>query len=66
MSVSEIMETEKNLHVAIPSALLTEAMRVAQEENMSIDDLVADAIERHLREIGRAKLYACARIAPSP
>jgi uncharacterized DUF497 family protein len=51
------METEKNLHAAIPSALLTEATRVAQDGNMSVDELVADAMERRLREIRLAKLY---------
>jgi hypothetical protein len=41
-------------------------MRVAQEESISIDELVADAIEHYLREIGRAKLYAYTRNAPRP
>jgi hypothetical protein len=53
-----MMETEKNLHAAIPPALLSEATRVAQAGKMSIDELVADAVERRLREIRRAKLYS--------
>jgi hypothetical protein len=52
------METEKNLHAAIPPALLTEATKVAQAGKMSMDELVADAMERRLREIRRAKLYS--------
>ena len=51
------METEKNLHASIPNALLKEVQRVADAQQISIDELVRDAMDRRLREIRREKLY---------
>lgn len=51
------METEKNLHATIPSALLTEAETVAKAEHITVDELVRDAMEHRLRERRRQKLY---------
>lgn len=42
------MEPEKNLHAAVPPALLTRAQEVAQHEQITLDELVSDAMERRL------------------
>ena len=52
------METEKNLHASIPNALLTEAQKIADVQQITVDELVRDAMERRLRDIRRGKLYA--------
>ncbi len=39
---------EKNLHAAVPPALLARAQEAAQQEHISIDELVSDAMERRL------------------
>ena len=48
------MEPEKNLHAAVPPALLTKAQQAAQDEHITLDELVRDAMERRLnrREAG--------------
>ena len=51
-------EPEKNLHAAIPDALLAEAQKVADAQQTTIDELVRDAMERRLREIRRQRLRA--------
>jgi hypothetical protein len=46
---TEAMTTpEKNLHAAVPPALLARAAEVAQQENITLDELVSDAMERRL------------------
>lgn len=52
------METEKNLHAAIPPALLAEAVLAASDEHISVDELVRDAMERRLRTHRRERLFA--------
>jgi predicted CopG family antitoxin len=52
------MEPDKNLHAAIPPALLSEAERVAQAEHLTVDELVREALERRLRERRRQNLRA--------
>jgi hypothetical protein len=52
------MEPEKNLHASIPNALLMEAQKIAEAQNVTVDELVRDAMERRLREIRRQKLRA--------
>jgi hypothetical protein len=52
------METEKNLHAAIPPTLLAEAMQAASDDHISVDDLVRDAMERRLRMRRRERLFA--------
>ncbi len=42
------METEKNLHAAIPPALLARVQNVAQAERITVDELVRDAVQRRL------------------
>jgi hypothetical protein len=52
------MESEKNLHASIPTALLMEAEKAASADPISVDELVRDAVERRLRERRRQNLYA--------
>lgn len=52
------MELEKNLHASIPDALLMEAQKVADAQNVTVDELVRDAMERRIREIRRQELRA--------
>ncbi len=47
---ADIMEPEKNLHAFVPPALLTRAQEVAQQEHISLDELVSDAMERRLNK----------------
>ena len=42
------MEPEKNLHAAVPPALLSRAQEVAQQQHISLDALVRDAMEQRL------------------
>jgi CRISPR/Cas system-associated protein Csm6 len=51
------MEHEKNLHASIPTALLADAYRFAEEEHISVDELVRDAMQRRIEERRRQKLY---------
>lgn len=41
-------DTENNLHVWIPPALLAKAVGVAEREHISLDQLVIEAIESYL------------------
>jgi hypothetical protein len=52
------MDTEKDLHACIPSALLLEAQKAASADRISVDELVTDAVARRLRERRRQHLYA--------
>jgi len=52
------METEKNLHASVPSALLAKALRAASAENISVDEWLQDAMEQRLRSQRRQELYA--------
>ena len=52
------MGSEKNLHASIPYALLLETQKVADAQNVTVDELVRDAMERRLREIRRQRLRA--------
>ena len=54
----DAMEPEKNLHAAVPPALLARAQEAAQQEHISIDELVSDAMERRLN---RENLRKCWR-----
>jgi hypothetical protein len=45
---SDIMETEKNLHAAIPAALLIKAEATAKALCITLDELVEQAIEDYL------------------
>ena len=51
-------QPEKNLHASIPNKLLAEAQKVADTQNVTVDELVCDAVERRLREIRRQRLRA--------
>ncbi len=51
-------EPEKNLHAAIPPALLSEAEKMAQAEHITVDEFVCEALARRLRERRRQKLRA--------
>ena len=50
-----ITNPEKNLHASIPPTLLARAEEVAQQEHISIDELVSEAMERRLQEHRRAR-----------
>jgi hypothetical protein len=52
------MEPEKNLHASIPAALLTEAEQAANDDHISVDDLVRTALERSLIERRREEVFA--------
>jgi hypothetical protein len=52
------MEQEKNLHASIPATVLANASRLAEAEQVSMDEFVRDAIERRIGELRRQKLYA--------
>ncbi len=52
------METEKNLHASVPPALLTQAQKAAQDDHISVDELVKAALEQTLRARRRQRLYA--------
>src|SRR5271170_526833 len=52
------MEPEKNLHAKIPPALLAEVEQAASADNISVDELVCEAMERRMRERRRQNLYA--------
>jgi hypothetical protein len=52
------MEPEKNLHATIPPALLTRAEEAAQQEHISLYELVSDAVECSLRDHRRQNLRA--------
>jgi hypothetical protein len=52
------MESEKNLHASIPTALLADAYRLAEAEHISVDELVRDAMQRRIGELRRQNLYA--------
>lgn len=53
-----MLPPDKNLHAAVPPALLAQAEEAAQQEHISLDELVRDAMERRLRERRRQKLRA--------
>lgn len=42
------MLPDKNLHASVPPALLARMQEAARDEHITIDDFVADAIERRL------------------
>lgn len=42
------VQPEKNLHAAIPADLLAKAQAAAEQEHISLDELVSDAMERRL------------------
>jgi metal-responsive CopG/Arc/MetJ family transcriptional regulator len=44
------MEPDKNLHAKIPPELLTEMEKAAQEEHITPEELVRDAVERRLNK----------------
>ena len=53
-----VMETGKNLHASIPTALLVEAEKIAAAQHVSMDELTQAAMKRYLDELGWKKLYA--------
>lgn len=42
--------TEKNLHAYLSPALLARAAELAQQEQISLDELVSDAVERRVNK----------------
>lgn len=45
-------------NTSLPEELLAEVQKAAQAEQRSSDELVAEAVERYLRQKRREKLYA--------
>ena len=45
---ASVMEPEKNLHASVPPALLSRAQEAAQQERITLDKLVTDAMEQRL------------------
>jgi endonuclease III len=44
------MEPDKNLHARIPPALLAQLKRTAQAKHVTVDEVVEEAVERHLHK----------------
>ena len=42
------MAAEKNLHAFVPPALLAQAEAAAQQEQISLDELAVEALQRHI------------------
>jgi hypothetical protein len=45
------VQPEKNLHASVPPALLSRAREAAQQERISLDKLVSDAMEQRLNRL---------------
>jgi hypothetical protein len=52
------MEPEKNLHASVPPALLSQAEKVARAENITLDELVRDAMERRVNRRELEEVFA--------
>jgi hypothetical protein len=52
------MRSEKNLHASVPPALLARAQETAEQERISLDELVSDAVEQLLNTRGLEELLA--------
>ena len=52
------MYTEKNLHVSVPPALRARAQEAAQDDHITVDELIRTALEQRLQARRRQKLYA--------
>ena len=55
---ADIMEPEKNLHAAIPPALLSELEKAAQAEHVTLDKLMQQAGERFIEDRRWKNLFA--------
>ena len=58
------MEPEQNLHALVPPALLEKARAQAEQEHITLDELVREALARRLQERGLQRLHASGE-APS-
>jgi hypothetical protein len=47
---ASVMLTEKNLHAFVDPALLEKMQQAAQNEHLTLDEFVSDAIERRLNK----------------
>lgn len=52
------MRSEKNLHASVPPALLARAQAAAQQERISFDELISDAVEQLLNTRGLKEVLA--------
>jgi hypothetical protein len=57
-TTSVLMEQQKNLHASIPAALPSEAEQAANDDHISADDLVREALERSAIERRREEVFA--------
>jgi hypothetical protein len=60
------MDTEKNLHAAIPPALLAKVQDVAQAERITVDELVQDAVQRLSLVMSGARCWRLGSHTPQP
>jgi predicted transcriptional regulator len=51
------MEIESNLHVSVSPELLTRVQEAAQDDHITVNELVQSALEQRLQARQRAKLY---------
>ncbi len=56
-----MMIETKNLHASVPQALLAQAQALANAEQITLDELVCDAMERRLREREMDAVFAFGR-----
>ncbi len=52
------MKPDKNLHALVPPALLSKTEQAAQAEQLTVDEFVADALERRLNRRELADVLA--------
>jgi hypothetical protein len=49
------MEPQKNLHAAIPPELLAKAQAAAEQEHITLDELVSDAMAGYFEELAQVR-----------
>ncbi len=52
------MHSEKNLHAAIPHAVLAEAEKLAAAQHVSLDEFTYIAMKHYMDELGWREFYA--------
>jgi hypothetical protein len=56
--MAAMFPSDKNLHAAVPSGLLSPVQQAAAANNVTVDEFVADAIERRLNRHALEDLLA--------
>jgi hypothetical protein len=52
------MTSEKNLHASVPQSLLTQAQELAVLEQISLDELICDAVEKRVNRREFEEVFA--------